>query len=67
MHIESENYDFLMYILNAGQPVPSLYTQYYRILGDIPCSLFSDDVTFTTDTLSNINIPDFRSLYCEYQ
>ena len=30
MHIESENYDFLMYTLNAGQPVPSLYTQYYR-------------------------------------
>ena len=30
MHIESENYDFLMYILNAGKPVPSLYTQYYR-------------------------------------
>ena len=25
MHIESENYDFLMYTLNAGQPVPSLY------------------------------------------
>ena len=30
MHIESENYDFLMYILNAGKPVPSLYT----VLGD---------------------------------
>ena len=36
MHIESENYDFLTYTLNAGQPVPSLYTQYYidTVLGD---------------------------------
>ena len=25
MHIESENYDFLMYTLNGGKPVPSLY------------------------------------------
>ena len=25
MHIESKNYDFLMYTLNAGKPVPSLY------------------------------------------
>ena len=24
MHIESENYDFLMYTLNVGPPVPSL-------------------------------------------
>ena len=31
MHIESKNYDFLMYTLNAGKPVPSLYTQ----LGDM--------------------------------
>ena len=30
MHTESENYDFLMYTPNAGQPVPSLTT----ILGD---------------------------------
>ena len=30
MHIESKNDDFLMYTLNAGKPVPSLYTQYYR-------------------------------------
>ena len=27
MHIESEHYNFLMYTLNAGQPVPSLYIQ----------------------------------------
>ena len=38
MHTESENYDFLMYTLHAGQSVPSLYTQYYRtaVLGDTP-------------------------------
>ena len=34
MHIESENYDFLMYTLNAGQPVPSLYPVYITVLGD---------------------------------
>ena len=27
MHIESKNDDFLMYILNGGKPVPSLYIQ----------------------------------------
>ena len=37
MHIESENYDFLMYTLNAGQPVPSSTT----VLRDKGMNIFS--------------------------
>ena len=39
MHTESENYDFLMYTLNAGQPVHP-YIPSTTVLGDTLC----DDV-----------------------
>ena len=54
MHIESEHYNFLMYTLNAGQPVPSLYI--YPVL---PCWVITSGVqelSFWSSPLS-VNTP----------